>query len=95
MRKEEKGHAINATGSYVTRDGSEVKFTGAHDLARFLAESGEVHEAFVEQLFQYLVKEPVRAYGPQALTKLTHSFAEKQYNMNKLIVEIAAMAAKY
>ncbi len=94
LRKEEKGHTINATGSYVTRDGSKVKFTGAHDLARFLAESGEVHEAFVEQLFQYIVKEPVRAYGRQALAKLTHSFAEKQYNMNELIIEIAAMAAK-
>ena len=41
-----------------------VKFAGARELAKYLAGSSEVHDAFVEQLFHHLVKQPVRAYGP-------------------------------
>ena len=42
------------------------KFAGVRDLAEFLADSDETHAAFVEQLFHHLVKQPVRAYGPQS-----------------------------
>ena len=67
-----------------------MKFAGARDLAQFLAASDEVHQAFVKQLFQYLVKQPVRAYGPATLADLTHGFAQKGYNMRELVDEIAA-----
>ena len=39
-----------------------MKFDGARELAAFLAGSEETHDAFVEQLFHYLVKQPIRAY---------------------------------
>ncbi len=93
LRQQEKGKAIDANGSYLTRDGKRVDFSGARDLARFLAASDEVHQAFVQHLFQYLVKQPIRAYGPKALPDLRHAFTEKQYNMRELVVEIAATAA--
>ena len=38
-RKEEKGKPIDATGSYETRSGEPVKFSGVRDLAAFLAAS--------------------------------------------------------
>ena len=94
LRQQEKGRPIDASGSYLTREGKRVEFTGARDLAQFLATSDEVQQAFVEHLFQYLVKQPVRAYGPKALSDLKHAFAEKRYNMQELVVEIAATAAK-
>jgi hypothetical protein len=62
-------------------------------LALFLADSVEVHQAFSEQLFQYLVKQPVQAYGPNGLEELTRTFAAKQFNMQELAVEIAVRAA--
>ena len=65
----------------------------ARDLAQFLAASEEVRQAFVERLFQNLVKQPIRAYGPRTLPDLTHRFAEKAYNMKDLVVEIAVTAA--
>jgi cytochrome c553 len=92
LRQEEKGRPIDASGSYLSRDGRIVKFTGARDLARFLAESGEVRQAFVERLFQNLVKQPIRAYGPNTLPELSRKFAS-DYNMKKLVVEIAVTAA--
>ena len=43
-----------------------VKFDGVRELATFLADSEEAHTAFVQQLFHYLVKQPVRAFGYRA-----------------------------
>ena len=70
LRQQEKGRAIDAGGSYLTRDGKRVKFTGARELAQYLAASDEVRQAFVQHLFQYLVKQPIRAYGPSTLRGL-------------------------
>ena len=52
-----------------------MSFTGARSLAAFLAGSEETHSAFVEQLFHYLVKQPIRAFGSQELTELRDFFA--------------------
>src|SRR5262249_49660789 len=71
FRAEEHGKAIDATGLYQTRTGDTVKFNGARELAQFLAASEETHDAFVEQLFHHLVKQPIRAYGPETLADLS------------------------
>ena len=63
-------------------------------LAEFLAASDEVHTAFVEQLFRYLVKQPVQAYGQQTLAEIKRSFEGSRYNMQDLVVEIAVRTAK-
>ncbi len=64
-RNEEKGRPIEAAGYYETRAGETVKFDGVRELASFLAASEEAHTAFVQQLFHFLVKQPVRAFGYQ------------------------------
>lgn len=93
FRVKEKDRPIDATGSYLTVRGQEVKFGGVRDLATFLAASEETHEAFVEQLFHYLVKQPIRAYGPRKLAELRRSFADNRYNVRKLMVESAVQSA--
>jgi hypothetical protein len=95
FREEEGGRPIDATGGYQSRTGESIEFPGVRGLATFLAGSEEVRSAFVEQLFQYLVKQPVRAYGPNALANLEHSFEVNQYNMRRLVVEIAALSAGF
>ena len=89
FRDQEKGRPIDATGSYLTRTGEAVKFAGVRDLAAFLAASEEMHEAFVEQLFHYLVKQPIRAYGLDKTADLRRFFVDNRYNIRKLMVEIA------
>jgi mono/diheme cytochrome c family protein len=89
-RDREKDRPIDTTGSYQTRDGRVVKFKGLRDLATFLAGSEEVHEAFIERLFHYLVKQPIRAFGPRKLAELRMSFARNHFNIRKLVVEIVA-----
>jgi hypothetical protein len=93
FRAEEKGKPIDASGAYQARSGEMEKFNGIHELAQFLANSDETHAAFVEQLFHYLVKQPVLAYGPDRLAKLDESFKTNQFNMKKLAAEIVAGTA--
>ena len=92
-RKDEKGRPIDATGSYETRAGEMVKFEGVQALAAFLASSEETHTAIVQQLFHHLVKQPVRAYGPQTLPNLRRFFTAHDFNLRKLMVEIMATSA--
>ena len=90
---EENGKPIDATGSYQTSDGKIVKFSGVRDLARFMAGSEDAHTAFVEKLFHHVVKQPVRAYGPNTLPNLVRYFETNEFNIRKLMVEMAAETA--
>jgi cytochrome c5 len=92
-RDREKGRPIDATGSYETRAGNRVEFDGIAPLAAFLAASEETHTAFVQQLFHYLVKQPIRAFGRQALPDLRRTFAANDYNIRKLMIEIVVSSA--
>jgi hypothetical protein len=47
----------------------------------------------VEKLFQHLVKQPIRAYGPQALPDLERSFEANECSVRKVMVEILAESA--
>jgi hypothetical protein len=93
FRDKEKERPIDSTGSYRTRKGEALKFAGVRDLATFLAGSDEVHEAFVEQLFHYFVKQPIRAYSPDKAVTLRRFFVDNGCNVRKLMVEIVAEAA--
>jgi hypothetical protein len=96
-RTEEKGKPIDATASYLSRSGESVRFDGARELAAFLVESEETHGAFAEQLFQYLTKQPVQAFGPDKLNQLRNSFVEGEFNVQRLVAGIvtqSALAAK-
>lgn len=95
IRKKEQGKPIDASGTYQLRTGEAVKFGSVRKLATFLAESDETHEAFVEQLFHYIVKQPIRAFGPTAESDLEKSFAQHDYNIRRLLIEIATTAALY
>lgn len=93
-RDAENGKAIDTSGQYETEDGSIAHFAGPRALAEFLAGSDEAKDAFVQQLFQQLVKQPVRAYGLGMPKELDAMFAKSDYNIRKLLVEIATVAAQ-
>jgi len=93
FRDKEKDRPIDATGTYLTRTGQVKKFAGIKDLAKFLADSEETQDAFVEQVFHHLIKQPVRAFGPQKLADLRQSFVANRYNVRKLMVEMIAETA--
>jgi hypothetical protein len=94
LRQNENGKPVDPTGSYLARSGDRVKFSGAKDLANFLANSDEAHLAFVEKLFQHLVKQPVRAYGPKTLPNLEAAFEKGGYSIRNLMVQTMVVTAK-
>jgi hypothetical protein len=93
-RKEEQGRPVDASGAYLTQTGQLVKFSGVRDLAEFLSSSHESHAAFVEQLFHYMIKQPIRAYGPAVMQELKQEFVEQQFDIHQLIVNIMARSAQ-
>jgi hypothetical protein len=84
---------VDATGEYTTADGKAVKLTGARDVAEYAATSAEAHRGFIQQLFHHLVKQPAAAYGANSLEQLRRSFAGSQFNVQKLVIEIAKLSA--
>lgn len=92
-RKDEHGKPVDASGAYLTRSGDRATFAGVRDLAKYLAASEETHAAFVQQLFHNVVKQPIRAYGSETHAKLRQAFAERDFNIRKLMVEIVATSA--
>ncbi len=93
FRATENGKPVDPTGAYLTRSGATVRFADVRDLAKFLAASEEVHDAFVEQVFHAVVKQPVRAYGREKPAELRAFFAANGYSIKKLMVEVATQAA--
>ena len=93
LRTQESAQPIDASGSYHGRNGQTVQFKGARDLGQYIANSEEAHAAFVEKLFQFLMKQPIRAFGSKALPNLQRSFKAGDYNIRKEIVEMMATSA--
>lgn len=94
FRENENEKPINAAGSYTTRAGKEVTFTGARELGDYLAGSTDCHRSFVEAAFEHFVKQPISAYGPDLSDRLTKYFQDSGFNIRQLIVAIAVIAAE-
>jgi cytochrome c553 len=84
---------INATGSYLPREGPEATFKGTRELAAYVATSRDAQEAFVQSLFHALVKQPLRAWGPNTLDNLRKSFAAGDFDIRRLLFDIMTVAA--
>lgn len=84
---------IDASGSYLPREGQEKTFRGARELAAYVAESRDAQEAFVQSLFHALVKQPARAWGPDTLERLRGSFVASGFSIPRLLVDIMLVAA--
>ncbi len=90
---DEKSKPIDSTGTYRDRVGKLVNFSGSRELATFLVDSPEVQNAFVVQLFQHLAKQPPAAFGPDVLPQLRQRFAENQFSVRKLIIDIVRVSS--
>jgi len=93
FRTREGERPIDAVSDYTTDDGETIRLTGARDLAQFAAGSEQAQNAFIEQLFNQIVKQPMLAYGPDVLNHLRQSFVASGFSMKKLMADIAAVSA--
>jgi hypothetical protein len=88
-RTKEHGKSIDAHGRYIDRQGTETDFEGAGELAQFLIQSEEARGAFVEQMFQYLTKQPIQAFGSKTFATLRTEFPEHNFHIRRLMADIA------
>lgn len=93
FRTTEGNRPIDATADYTTDDGSVVRLQGARDVAEFAVRSEHAQNAFIEQLFHQVVKQPLLAYGPNVDDQLRSSFVSSGYNIQRLLSDIAILAA--
>lgn len=93
FRESENGKPVDAQGFYVTRDGREVRFTGVRELAQFLADSPEVHQAFTDRLFQYMIKQPIRAFGETYRDERREEFAAGGFDVRRLLARSVVTSA--
>ncbi len=93
FRTSEGDRPIDAVSDYTTDEGETVRLTGARDLAQFAAGSEQAQNAFIEQLFNQIVKQPMLAYGPNVLNHLRQSFIGSGFNVKRLLVDIATISA--
>ncbi|NNE92490.1 MAG: DUF1592 domain-containing protein [Verrucomicrobiales bacterium] len=92
-RTKEKNTPIDAKSEFKTDSGEMIQLRGARDVAKFAAERRSAHEAFIEQLFHHIVKQPMLAYGPDVPERLRKDFEKSGYNVRDLIMKIAVIAA--
>jgi len=93
FRTRENDRPIDAVSEYVTDDGQKIRLAGARDVAVFAADSEPAQNAFIEQLFHQVAKQPMLAYGADVMDRLRHSFVASQHNLPQLLADIATVSA--
>jgi hypothetical protein len=89
----ERDKEIDASGIYRSTSGDESRFVGPRELAQFIAEHHDAHEAFVEQLFHQSNQQPVFAFGSRQLDELTADFAKQNFSIRSAFVNSAVIGA--
>ena len=92
-RTKDNNKPVNAVSEFTTHEGMLVRLTGPRDIVNYVAANPGGHRAFIRHLFHHLIKQEPTAYGPKVLDDLQKSFAANGCNIQKLLVEIALVAA--
>ena len=95
FRDREHNQPIDASGLYVARDDSEVTFTGARELGDYLASSDDAAAAFIEAAFEFFVKQPPAAFGPDTARRLRGDDPADGLPVRRLIRDIAVTASTF
>jgi len=93
FRLDDHDQPINSASEYITDDGETVHLAGPRDVAEFAAGSEQAQDAFIEHLFNQMVKQPMLAYGAEVMDQLRQSFVASQFNVRTLMVNIATVSA--
>lgn len=93
FREKEKDKPINAEGYYIMASGDKMTFEGSTEMAKFLATNRESHRAFVVQLYHYLVKQPIYAYGMETPNELVQLFEKNDFHIRHTIRDMVTKAA--
>ena len=94
-RTEDNRKPVNAESDYVAPDGRIIRLTGARDLAQHTAANREARTGFIRQLYHHTAKQAAAAYHPQTLNDFEAIFADSEFNIRNLFMEIALFTATF
>lgn len=92
-RTEENEEPIDSKAEYVTLEGDNKTFNSAQEIAHYAIASESAHSAFIAHLFRHLIKQTPEAFGRDTLPSLRLHFVEQDFNIRKLVAEIALRTA--
>ena len=92
-RLSDNDKTIDASSEYETSSGKRISLNGARSLAEFIANDSKSQKAFIKSMFEYMIKQPIQAYGPETLNNLHQTFIDSEYNCKSLMVEIMCISA--
>jgi len=92
-RVKDNNKPVNPVSEFATHEGQLVRLTGPRDIVTYVAANPSGHRAFIRQLFNHTVKQQIPAYGPKVMDDLQRGFAASGCNIQKLLVDIALVAA--
>jgi hypothetical protein len=92
-RTKDNNKPVNAVSEFANEEGTKVKLSGPRDIVNYVANNPSGHRAFIRHLFNHTVKQPIPAYGPKVMDELQKNFGAANCNIQKLLVEIALVAA--
>jgi hypothetical protein len=92
-RTEDNKKPVNPAAELHTDEGDTVRLHGARDIAELAARSETGQRAFIRHLFHHTVKQEPVAVAPETMNSLLRSFVASEFNIQKLLTEIAVAAA--
>ena len=92
-RTKDNNKPVNSVSEFTTHEGQLVRLTGPRDIVNYVASNPAGQRAFIRHLFHHLVKQEPAAYGPTTLDNLQKAFASNHCHIQKLMIDIAIVAA--
>jgi hypothetical protein len=92
-RVKDNNKPVNPVSDFMTEEGKTIRLTGPRDIVNYVADNAAGHRAFIRHLFNHIVNQQIPVYGPQVMAGLQQKFAASGCNIQKLLVEIAVIAA--
>ena len=92
-RSSDKDKKIDASSSYETSSGKMINLNGSRSLAEFIANDSKSQKAFIKSMFEYMIKQPIQAYGQKTMEYLFNGFRESGYNCRELLVDIMCISS--
>jgi cytochrome c553 len=92
-RTKDENKPVNATSDFPITEDKTIRLTGPRDIVNHVVNATDGQRAFIRQLFHHTVKQPTAAFGPNTLDNLQKSFVKDRFNIQKVLTEIATIAA--
>ena len=97
-------YPIDATSNYIASSGESVLLSGESDLKSLLIDDAAAKKFFIQQMFNYQVRQPIEAFGNGTTTRGTNEDAletiyrnagAENLNLKMMLVEIAKVVLNH